>query len=156
MGGGLPPVPFPGEELLHGSLKSQLRSWSPNGQELALRSSWHSEVTAHTQHGKNKHMSHMAAHVLHRATQAHTLSHTHHTQNHASTATHRAAHDGTHRHICTNMLVHTHTCTHACMRTGIILLPKLPQAPSHMSPRGTIALEPPPQRGLSLPLPPSA
>ena len=66
------------------------------------------------------------------------LSHTHHTEQEGQKHSHTQS-GTTH--------THTHTHTHT-----VLLLPKLPQT---TSPGGTSALEPPSQRGLSTPLPPS-
>lgn len=131
LGGGLPPVPFPGEELLHGSLKSQLRSWSPNGQELALRSSWHSEVLQHTpnmaktntcpiwQHTcctEPRRHTHSVTHTTHRITQA---------QSHIER--HTMVHTGTYAH--TRSYTHTRARTDACAE-GLYYCRSFPRPPS--------------------------
>lgn len=61
-----------------------------------------------------------------------SVTHTTHSKKDTSTDTHTVAH---------NTHTHTHTRTRARTHRGL-LLPKLPQATSHMSPRGTPALDP--------------
>lgn len=92
-----PSVAFPGEEQPLEPLNSQLGSPSPNGQELALSSSWCSEVTAHTHYGNDKQASHMAAHMMHSAAAGTHTTHTHHTQRSSTTA---QASPGPLPHVC--------------------------------------------------------